>query len=307
MTRVSSFGQQSQMVRTLMENQQRVFEGQRQIATGKKTDEFAGLAGVTSTALSSRSFLARIETFQSSIKTVRGKLDANDVQIQGMLTSMEALRDNIQVALSNNQAEGFSEMLDQTFRFMVNGLNTNFDGGYLFSGAKTGTRPVNVNDLAGLSALPAVADAFDNSDVAFRAKVADNVDLEFGMLADDLATGSFTILKDLYDYDQGPDGPLNGELTQTQWNFLQSQLATITSAIDDLRQKQVNNGLVNQRLDIVDEQHADTAVFVEVFIADLEDVDIAEAVTRLNNNQVALEASYRAVSALADLSLLDFL
>ncbi|WCL53240.1 flagellin [Gimibacter soli] len=307
MTRVSSFGQQSLMVNTLMENQKRVFEGQRQVATGKKTDEYAGLKSATNTVLSSRSFMARVDTFQTTIKTVRGKLDANDVQIEGMLSSMEALKDNIQVALANNQAEGFSELLDQTFKFMVNGLNTNFDGTYLFSGAKTSTVPVNVKTLAELSGLGAVADAFDNSDIGFKAKIADNVDLDFGLVADDVAEESFQVLLDLYNYDQGAGGPLNGELDQTQWDYLQSMLSNITSAIDGLRQNQVKNGLVYERLDLINEQHSDTAVFLEVFIADLEDVDMAEAVTRLNNNQVALEASYQAVSILSDLSLLRYI
>ncbi|MEX0300304.1 MAG: flagellin [Kordiimonas sp.] len=48
-------------------------------------------------------------------------------------------------------------------------------------------------------------------------------------------------------------------------------------------------------------------MFLETFIADLEDVDIAEAVTRLNNDQVALEASYRSIGSLSQLSLLRFL
>jgi len=142
MVRVSSFGQQQLLIRGIMDNQEKVFEAQRQISTGKKTDDYAGLAGQTSTVLGARSFLGRVETYQQTIDTVRGKLDANDVQIDGMLNSMEDLRENIQVMIANNSAEGFSELLDQTFKFVTNGLNTNFDGTYLFSGAKTGTQPV---------------------------------------------------------------------------------------------------------------------------------------------------------------------
>jgi len=307
MTRVSSFGQQSLLLSTMMENQKRVFENQRQVASGKKTDEYAGLAGITNTTLSSRSFMARVETFQTTIKTVRGKLDANDVQIEGMLNSMEALKDNMQVALANNQAEGFSELLDQTFRFMVNGLNTNFDGTFLFAGAKTSTTPVNVNTLADLAALPVVSDAFDNADITFKAKIADNVDLNFGLLASDVAEESFTVLRDLYNYDQSAAGPLQGEMTDAQWTYMQSMLANVTSAIDNLRQHQVSNGLVYERLDVINEQHSDTAVFLETFIADLEDVNMAEAVTRLENNKVALDASYQAVAVMSDLTLLNFI
>jgi len=307
MVRVSSFGQQTLLIRSIMENQQKVFDGQRQISTGKKTDDFRGLAGQTNTVLGSRSFKTRIETYQQTIDTIRGKLDANDVQIEGMLGAMEKLKETIQTTLANGQAEGFSEMLEQTFKFVSNALNTNFDGTYLFSGAKTGSQPVNVTSLADLDALASVTDAFDNGDVAFEARIADGLDIEFGILASDLGEGVFQEMLDLYQFDQGASGPLQGELDATQFSFLQGQLQTIDMAIDNMRQIHVTNGLAFERLEVVDEQHTDTSVFLEKFIADLEDVDIAEAVTKLNNDQVALEASYQSISSLSQLTLLRFL
>ncbi len=312
MVRVSSFGQQQLLIRGIMDNQSKVFEAQRQIATGKKTDEYRGLAGETGTVLGARSFKTRVETYQQTIDTIRGKLDANDVQLEGMIGAMEKLKETVQTTLANGQAEGFSELLDQTFKFVVNSLNTNFDGTYLFSGAKTGSAPVNVKNLAELDTLATapgtVDDAFDNGNVAFEARIADGVNLEFGLQADDVATGVFQEMLDLYRYDQDvATGPLQGELTQAQFDFLQGQIASIDTAINNMRQVHVSNGLAYERLEVVDEQHADTAVFLETFISDLEDVDIAEAITRLNNDQVALEASYRAIGSLSQLSLLNFL
>lgn len=307
MVRVSSFGQQQVLIQGIMDNQLKVFEGQRQISSGKKHDDYQGLAGQANTVLGSRSFQARVESYQQSIDTIRGKLDANDVQLTGMIDAMETLKETVQSTLANNQAEGFSELLDQTFNFISNGLNTNFDGTYLFSGAETGTIPVNVTELSDLAALPAVSDAFDNASVAFEARIADGVDLEFGILANDIGEDVFQEMLDLYNLDQGVNGPFEGELSNTQFSLLQGQIASLESAIDGLRQVQVKNGLAFERLEVVDEQHADTVVFLETFVADIEDVDIAEAVTKLNNDQVALEASYRAVGSLSQLSLLRFL
>lgn len=303
--RVSSFGQQQLLIRSIIDNQTQLFESQRQVSTGKKADDFKGLAGETGTILGARSFKSRIETYQQTIATIRGKLDANDVQIGGILDGMEDLKENIQTVLANGQARGFEELLEQTFRFTVNSLNTNFDGTYLFSGAETGTQPVNVSTLADLSAAPTTADVFDNAAIAFEARIADGVNLEFGLLASDLATGIFDELRALYDQHQLT--PFEGEIDQTQFNFLQASLQTLTTAIDDLRQDHVSNGLSFERLEVVDQQHVDSVLFLETFIADLEDVNIAEAVTRLNNDQVALEASYQAISSLNQLTLLRFL
>jgi flagellar hook-associated protein 3 FlgL len=305
MVRVSSFGQQQVLLQGIMNNQLKVFEDQRQISSGKKFDDYEGLAGQTNTVLGSRSFQSRVESYQQTIDTIRGKLDANDVQVSGMISAMERLKESIQTSLANNQAEGFSELLDQTFNFVANGLNTNFDGTYLFSGAETGTIPVNVTELADLAALGSVSDAFDNASTAFEARIADGVDLEFGLLASDIGQDSFQELLDLYTLDQAT--PFEGELDATQFSQLQTQIASLDSAIDGLRQIQVSNGLAFERLEVVDEQHADTVVFLQTFIADIEDVDIAEAITKLNNDQLALEASYQSIGSLSQLSLLRFL
>jgi len=306
MVRVSSFGQQQVLIQSIMNNQQKVFEDQRQISTGKKTDEYRGLAGQTNTVLGARAFMSRTETYQQSIDTIRGKLNANDVQVDGILGSMEKLKETMQLSLANNQAEGFEEFLDQTYKFVTNALNTNFDGTYLFSGAETGTKPVNATTLAELDALPAVADAFDNAPTAFEARIADGVNLGFGLLANDVGTEIFQEMLDLYDEIQ-TNGPIDGEITDAQRTFLQGKIATMETAIDSVRQVQVSNGLAFERLEVVEEQHADSLVFLEVFIADMEDVDIAEAITRLNNDKVALEASYQAVGSLSQLTLLRFL
>lgn len=303
--RVSSFGQQQLLIRSIMNNQAQLFEDQRQVSTGKKADDFKGLAGQTGTILGARSFKTRIETYQQTIDTIRGKLDANDVQVGGILDGMEDMKESIQTMLANGQAQGFDELLEQTFKFTVNSLNTNFDGTYLFSGAETGTQPVNVGTLAELSAAPSTADVFDNAAIAFEARIADGVNLEFGLLASDLATGIFDELKALYDQHQLT--PFEGEIDQTQFDFLRNQLQTLTTAIDGLRRDHVSNGLSFERLEVVDQQHEDSVLFLETFIGDLEDVNIAEAVTRLNNDQVALEASYQAISSLNQLTLLRFL
>lgn len=306
--RVSSFGQQQLLIRSIFKNQQALFEDQRQVSTGKRVDDFKGLAGDTGTVLGSRSFQSRIETYQQTIDTIRGKLNANDVQIGGVLGAAEDLKESIQTVLANGNAQGFGELLEQTFGFTVNSLNTNIDGTYLFSGAETGTVPVNVTSLAELDTVEAAgstADVFDNASIAFEARIADGVSLEFGMLASDVATGFFDELLSLYRQDQAT--PFEGEITPTQFSFLQNALQSLTTSIEGLRTDQVSNGLSFERLEVIDEQHSDSIVFLETFIADLEDVNIAEAITRLNNDQVALEASFQAISSLNQLTLLRFL
>ncbi|MBV1900895.1 MAG: hypothetical protein KUG56_04400, partial [Kordiimonadaceae bacterium] len=261
MVRVSSFAQQQVLIRSIMDNQQDVFTAQRQIATGKRIEDYKELAGQAGTLLGSRSFQARVETYQDSIKTIDGKLQANDVQVGGVIDAMDKLKDTIQVTLANAQAEGFGDFLEQTFKFTAGALNTNIDGTYLFSGAETSTKPVNVDNLTSLSALASTSDAFDNSSVAFQAKIADGVDMQFGVLASDVGLDIFSEMVAIHDYTVA-NGAIDGALTDAERAFLEARLATLDTAIDKVRQVQVSNGLNSERLEVVDNQHKDTTVFL---------------------------------------------
>ena len=70
---------------------------------------------------------------------------------------------------------------------------------------------------------------------------------------------------------------------------------------------QVENGVRQNRLDSVLQQHETTGNVVTGVISDIEDVDMASAVTKLNGDQTALQASYKVMAQLSQLSLLNFL
>ena len=307
MVRVSSFGQQQILIQHLMTNQERVFDGQRKVTTGKIADDFAGLAGFTNTSLGARAFSSRTESYEATIKTIRGKMDAYDVQLNGILDSARELEDFIRIAIGQYTTEGMDGMLDQTYSFISNSLNTSIGGSYIFSGSKTGVKPVQETNFANMVALPAVSDVFANSQDKFVGRIADGVEMEFGVLANEVGQDIFQVLKDMQVYHNGGGGPLDGNLTPTQIDYLKTELANIGAAIAGVQLLQVTNGLGFKRLDVIESQHADTSIFLEKFIADVEDVNMAEAITDLNKDQLALEASYRAISQLGNLSLLNFL
>lgn len=79
------------------------------------------------------------------------------------------------------------------------------------------------------------------------------------------------------------------------------------AAIDNLRVLTARNGtrLANTEVKLAELEGQES--FLEVFISDIEDVNIAEAITRVNNDQVALEVSYKVMGELGNLSLLNFI
>lgn len=305
MTRVSSFGQTQMMVQSLLNNQQKVFEDQRQLNTGKIADQFQGLPSSIASIIGARSFKAQTNSFQDVIKTINGRVSANDVQMEGVLSMARNFRDDLRAIIAQEEAIGFPELLSENFSFVASSLNTKIGGSYLFAGSKTEIPPISstdINDLR-LAALP--TDLFQNDNRPAKAQIASGIEVEFGVVASDIATDIFTVYKDIAAFDFAT--PIDGKLTTAQRSFLVAELANLDAAIDTAQTIQMRNGLKANRLDTIAEQHIETANFLEVFVSDLEDVNIAETITKLNTDQMALEASFRTMATLSSISLLDFI
>ncbi len=307
MTRVSSFGQMQQMVNGLLANQQRVAEDQRQLNTGKIADDFQGLASSAATLLGAKSSRKQLETFESMIDTVNGRLDGNDVQLEGILSISRNFRQAVLETIAGQQAVGFEEILDETFSFIASSLNTKLGGQYIFSGSKTEVRSVNADGLADLIAAANSDDLFQNDQLRNKANIAAGVTLEYGLVADEIASDLFKTLKVFADLNAGGLGPIDGNLTTAQVDALKAELGNLDAAIDATQTVQLRNGLRSGRVETILEQHQDTKIFLDTFISALEDADMAEVITRLNTDQTALEASYRTMATLTNLSLLDYI
>jgi flagellar hook-associated protein 3 FlgL len=307
MTRVSSFGQTEVLIQAMLRNQGRIFEDQMQITTGKKSQDFAGLGGDTVTLLGARDFRERTSTFIDTIKTVDGRLGANDLQLNGILEAASDFRQEILTIIAAEEAAAFDALLENSFSFIVGSLNTRIGGQHIFSGSKTDTPPVNSSSIADLVAAAAATDLFENDDAKLRARISDSVEIEFGITASDIATTLFESIKRIADFHAGGGGPMDGALTAAQNTFLVGELQLLDQAIDDARQFQVINGLAQQRIEGISAQHVDTTVFLDIFVSDVEDANIAEAISRLNLDQVSLEASFRTFSTISSLNILRFL
>ena len=295
------------MLSSLHANQQKVAKAQTQITTGKEADAYSYFARDTSTLLGAKTLQSQNEGYINASHHIKRNLDANDVQLNAITASGEKVRDDILSALAQGKTYALMEILEESYGAITSSLNTNIGGVYIFGGARTDRPPVNGTTIADLQAAPAVNDLFDNDQNKARAKTNVNVEFEYGLLADDIGAELFSVYKAIADFNSGPSGPLVDELDATQRAFLEGELANLDQAIDTVRTMTARNGTRQANLDNIIEEHDIQENFLAGFISDLEDVDMAEAIARLNKDQVALQASYRISSELYDLSLLDFI
>ncbi|MFQ5347392.1 MAG: flagellin [Rhodothalassiaceae bacterium] len=307
MTRISSFGQQGVLLQATLRNQEQLFRAQKQITTGKKASQFRELGSRVQEALNARQSREAVATFRSTIQQVRQTVDAYDVQIGAVADAARSLQQAVVTAVGQEDATGLMASLDQAFTIAVSALNTRINGNFIFGGARTDQPPVTVSTLSDLQALALSSDAFGNDQTIRSAFIAEGTDIKFGQLANGVASEIFASFKRIADFDAGPSGPLSGKLTAAQRAFLETEIGNIESAVQQIQSAQVKNGLASNRLDVADAQHESTQVFLESLVSDIEDVNLAEAVSRLNQDQVALQASFEALRTLGQLSLLNFL
>lgn len=303
--RVSSLAQQQALIQAFQAGQLRVATAQEQVATGKVHSDFSGLASETLTLLGSKEVSARVTTYRETITTVRTNLVSNDVHYDAILAAARSVRDDLLQFVALDQAVGFDDTLETNFDAIAASLNSRLAGRFLFAGSQINTPPLNIDSVAQLEAAAAVGDVFDNDDVHYRAIVAENLEVEYGAVASDIAAPIFAVIRDLAIQDTAT--PFEGELDAAQRTFLEGQLAQLDSAIDNLEAIQAQNGLRINQVDAIDIQHAEFEVTIQTFVSDIEDVDLAEAISRLNGDQTALEAAYRVAATLNQVSLLNFI
>lgn len=307
MTRVSSFGNQQVMLTSLMNGQAKVFKGQVQITTGKKEENYSGLASEVSTLLGAKTVFNQTKSYLQATNHVDRFLRTNDIQLEGMVRNTQNVRDILLESIAQGQTFALDELLEESFTAMVSALNTSIGGIHVFSGGRSDVEPVTGSQISDLVAAATVSDMFQNDQLRPSAKIGQNTLMEYGLLADEVAQEVFQIFKDIATFSAGPSGPLSGQLNDTQIAFLQGEMVNLDTALDNLRVLVARNGTRQNSVESFISEHKNQEVFLQVFISDIEDVDVAAAITRLNNDQVALEASFKITSELTNLSLLQFI
>ncbi len=317
MTRVSTAGQTQLLLNTLLRHQELQQQHQLEVATLKKSTDFKSIAREAVPLLGAREVEVRIEQFLKSNSLIEQRLEVYNVSLQRLVDIALTLRADLITAIDSNSAVAFMDKVEAGFSEAADVVNTRFNGQYIFAGTRTQTPPVNATTAAALLALAQTADAFDNNAIKAEARISDNTVREYGVLAEDVASSLFDGFRRLMEFNAGtlpagagafaPAGAFESPLTDNQREFLVAELVGIQAAIDQLNLEVAENGVNMQFLEQIQERHRDDITFARTLIAEIENVDPAEAITKLNESAQALEASIQVLARLNRLSLLNFI
>lgn len=303
MSRISTFSAAQSAILDLMRTQRNVFEAQQQLTTGKKASDLKGVGHQAESLSAARAAIARADAYGEAGIRASARLEATDVAIDQLSDAAIELR----TAMTGKNGTFLMLQVQDAFNKTVNALNAKHAGAHVFGGTRTDTPPVTITDINDLIPLASSDDAFQNNDRRPQVQLGQNISQDVGMLADEVAGGLLASFKAIADFNASANGPFTDPMTQVQENFVVSEIQNILTALDTIHARSGENGTYQANVDTLNRSNSERKTFLEKMIGDLEDVDMAEAATRFQQAQTALDVSAKTFSTLSQVSLLPFL
>ncbi|HWW26206.1 MAG TPA: flagellin [Caulobacter sp.] len=306
MTRVSTSGNFGVMTSNLMRAQVLQNVAGEQVSSQKNANDLKGYAKNAEVLTAMKTAQAKVAGFRDQTTLVANRLDVQDVGIGQVADATQDARDAIANAIAAGSAETLMQQMNGAFGDVVQGLNSKFNGRYVFAGAKSDTQPTTATSMADLTAAASTAALFQNDQYITSNRIDDTTSVDTGQLADKLGTGVYNAFKQVQAYVDA-NGPFTGKLTQAQSNFLGSLLPTFDTVKTGLTTAQAQNGLNQKRFETAQTELSDQADTLSTMVGGITDVDMAEAITRLESAKLAVQASAQVFSSLQNSSLLNVL
>jgi len=317
MTRVSTYGSAQILIGYMLQQQQQLVGTQQQVSSGYKSQTYKGIAQDTVALESAKALRDRTDAYVKSNTLIENRVQTYDTALRQIGDIADELRQDVLNAVATNSGTALAGKVQDLYQRAVDVLNKQVDGRYIFAGSRTDTPPVSVTSAAGLLAASPVSSVFANDQNKATAQLDDNLTVTYGVTASDAATNLFSEMQRILQFDSGtlpsgagasaPAGSFGGTLAPNQKDFLSGEIPALKTMVDGVQDVVAANGIVAQSLADVQDRQNQTLVTAKSFIGDIQDADTAQAITNLNQDQTALQASYEVLSKISSLNLLDFL
>ncbi len=326
MTRVTTFSSYNSVISNLMTAEFRQQQAGAQISSGKVAADLKGFGINTEALTAAQSLKTRVDGFAQNASTLSVKLDSQNLALTQISDAGQGARQAIANALASGNGQGLMTTLQSYFGQVSGGLNTQYNGQYLFAGGRTATPPVAASAMSDLVTTPAVPPAtawdptpwtpnpattynnvFQNDQLAATSQLDESTSIQTGMLASNVGGPLFNAFAQVEDYQQSSGQPISGQLNADQTNFLTNMLKTFDSANKGMIDTVASNGLMQNRVADAQTTQQDRQTTLETMISGITDVDVAAASSKLSQAQVALQASAHIFSSLQSSTLLNYL
>lgn len=306
MTRVSTIQNYNIMTSNLMKAQIRQNDVGAQVSSQKVANDLKGYAKNAEILTAMRGTQNRINGLLDQSKQVGNRLEMQDTGLGRVADGTQKAREAIANALAAGNATTLMQQMQASFGDVIQGLNTKSNGLYVFSGAKTDTATTSATTMADLTAAPATADLFHNDQYITTNRIDEQTNAKTGVLGDAIGTNVFDAFKQVQAYVDA-NGDFTGKLDDAQVQFLTGLLSTFDTAQKGVVDLQGKNGVTQKRFEAATADLSNQADTLTGMVGGITDVDMADAVTRLEAAKLAVQASAQVFTSLQASSLLNVL
>lgn len=296
MGRVTQGMMNTQLLRNLNNNMNRMNNESNQLSTGRKinkpSDDPVGLTF----ALRYRSELATNEQYQKNVDSALSWLEYTDTTLDQAGSVFQRVRElAVKGANDTNPQEALDSIkseVGELYNQLVSIGNSQFNGKYVFNGQKTDTIPYSIDNAA--------QDKTDTYSIQYEigtgVKLPINVTGEQVFGKADSADNAFQVLQDLMK-----------ALGDGKTDDVSQLIGKIDSRMDSFLQVRSDIGAKTNRIELAQSRLKDININLQSLQSKTEDADYAEVITKLQVSENVYQASLSMGAKLISPSLVDFL
>jgi flagellar hook-associated protein 3 FlgL len=307
MDRVSTASSYAQVIANMMAAQNQLTTDSNQLSSGDVASDLQGYASHAETLTAMQTVQSQVGGLLANDQVLADKLTTQDTGLQQIAGAAQSAAQAIQQAIASGNGDSIMQSLSNAFQNAAEGLNTTYNGEYVFAGGQVTTAPLNVNSLTALGAAPTIPGVFSNDQHVSTSQIDQNTTVQTGFLANNLGTNIMTALQAVQQFSTGPGGPFTGQLTQAQIGFLTTQMNNLTAASDAVNTSAAQNGLVQDQVTNAQTDLSNQQTTLANMIGGITNANVAQVSANLQQAQLAVQASAQVFLALNNSSLLNVL
>lgn len=275
-----------------------LLETQRRVSSGRRLSRISDDPTAAATALAERSAIGQLDQYTRAADSVASRLAVVDTVLSDVVSKLTAAQSVATAArgttLTTTQRAALAQQLGGIRDALVDDMNTTLHGRYLFSGAAVTTKPYVVTP-------PATVAGYAGSSNEVRADVSGGRSATIAFDGRAITQGGdaedvFATLDQLIaDVAAGNNDGIGAALTTLQRAFDRATAAQ-TRVGNDLSMIESQKLTLQQMKQSGNER-----------LTNLEQVDMAEAITEMQHADAAYQASLGAIGTTSRTSLMDYL
>lgn len=315
------------MVRNIANNQERENKYQTQLSTGKKISVPSDDPVVASRALKLRTDVSKLEQYKKNISDAQSWLSATDETLGAIGKVLQTAREKIVQAANGTNTDEETRAIAQEIKHLrtqvIHLSNSSYSGRYIFSGFKTDQK-LMVDDETSAD-FGKFAINVDNKGTPARLEkifyevgVGDNININVtgGDLFNNRDTGttnhSFAVAGETSSmvkmFDEAIYHMEIGSVVEPdKFAQISKCLDTIDAEIQNVLRVRADIGARQNRMDLTEDRMDNDLVNFTESMSVNEDVDVAETIMNLKNEENVYQSSLAAGARIIQQSLVDFL